>query len=132
MSILSSTNTGKSSISITIEMLERIGYTKIFGRKKYKKKLSNTQIYIDYVNHPSTNTKDMYVHLPLIHTAKGVQVKFINHYPFKICTINELELVEKYFNEKDTRKRGKYKKQLFNILNTRTGLFNLFDSVTTF
>lgn len=121
MSILSSTNTGKSSINITKEILENRGYTMTFG-SKYKKKLSNTQIYIDYVNHPSTNTKDMYVHLPLLYTAKEAQGKFVHHRSFKICTIDELDLVEKYFNEKDTRKRGKYKKQLFNILNERNRL----------
>lgn len=121
MSILSSTNTGKSAISITKEILENRGYTITFG-SKYKKKLSNTQIYIDYLDYPGIDIKDMYVHLPSIFTVKETQEKFIHHWSFKICTINELDLVEKYFNEKDTRKRGKYKKQLFNILNERNRL----------
>lgn len=121
MSILSSTNTGKSAISITKEMLEYRGYTITFG-SKYKKKLSNTQIYIYYLDYPGISIKDMYVHLPSLFTVKETQEKFIHHWPFKICTINELDLVEKYFNEKDTRKRGKYKKQLFNILNERNRL----------
>lgn len=121
MSILSSTNTGKSAINITKEILENRGYTMTFG-SKYKKKLSNTQIYIYYLDYTGISIKDMYVHLPLLYTSKETQEKFIHHRSFKICTINELDLVEKYFNEKDTRKRGKYKKQLFNILNERNRL----------
>jgi hypothetical protein len=123
MSILSTTKTGKSSINITKEMIERRGYTKIFG--KYKKKLSNTQIYIDFINYLdfdtgySPVTEDIYVYLPLLSTVKGIQGRFVDHHPFKIYTIDDLNLVERYFNEKDTRKRGKYKKQLFNILKDR-------------
>ena len=115
MSILSSTKTGKSSINVTKEMIERRGYTKTFG--KYKKKLSNTQIYIDFINY--SDTGDIYVYLPILSTVKGIQGRFIDHHPFKIYTIDDLNLVERYFNEKDTRKRGKYKKQLFNILKDR-------------
>ena len=115
MSILSTTKTGKSSITVTKEMIERRGYTKTFG--KYKKKLSNTQIYIDFINY--SDTGDIYVYLPLLSTVKGIQGIFIDHHPFKIYTIDDLNLVERYFNEKDTRKRGKYKKQLFNILKDR-------------
>lgn len=115
MSILSTTKTGKSSINVTKEMIERRGYTKTFG--KYKKKLSNTQIYIDFINY--SDTGDIYVYLPLLSTVKGIQGIFIDHHPFKIYTIDDLNLVERYFNEKDTRKRGKYKKQLFNILKDR-------------
>ena len=115
MSILSTTKTGKSSINVTKEMIERRGYTKSFG--KYKKKLSKTQIYIDYINY--SNTDNIYVYLPLLSTVKGIQGKFVDHYPFKIFTIDDLNLVERYFNEKDTRKRGKYKKQLFSILKDR-------------
>lgn len=115
MSILSTTKTGKSSINITKEMIERRGYTKTFG--KYKKKLSNTQIYIDFIN--CSDTGDIYVYLPLLSTVKGIQGRFVDHHPFKIYTIDDLNLVERYFNEKDTRKRGKYKKQLFNILKDR-------------
>lgn len=115
MSILSTTKTGKSSINITKEMIERRGYTKTFG--KYKKKLSNTQIYIDFIN--CSDTGDIYVYLPLLSTVKGIQGRFVDHHPFKIYTIDDLNLVERYFNEKDTRKRGKYKRQLFNILKDR-------------
>lgn len=115
MSILSTTKTGKSAINVTKEMIERRGYTKTFG--KYKKKLSNTQIYIDFFNY--SDTGDIYVYLPLLSTVKGIQGRFIDHHPFKIYTIDDLNLVERYFNEKDTRKRGKYKKQLFNILKDR-------------
>ena len=115
MSILSTTKTGKSAINVTKEMIERRGYTKTFG--KYKKKLSNTQIYIDFFNY--SDTGDIYVYLPLLSTVKGIQGRFIDHNPFKIYTIDDLNLVERYFNEKDTRKRGKYKKQLFNILKDR-------------
>lgn len=117
MSILSTTKTGKSSINVTKEMIERRGYTKTFG--KYKKKLSNTQIYIDFINYLDFDTGDIYVYLPILSTVKGIQGRFIDHHPFKIYTIDDLNLVERYFNEKDTRKRGKYKKQLFNILKDR-------------
>lgn len=127
MSILSTTKTGKSAINITKEMIERRGYTKTFG--KYKKKLSNTQIYIDFIN--CSDTGDIYVYLPLISTVKGIQGRFVDHHPFKIYTIDDLNLVERYFNEKDTRKRGKYKKQLFNILKDRLsnidGIINYYE-----
>lgn len=115
MSILSTTKTGKSAINVTKEMIERRGYTKSFG--KYNKKLSNTQIYIDCINY--SNTVNIYVYLPLLSTVKGIQGRFVDHYPFKIHTIDDLNLVERYLNEKDTRKRGKYKKQLFSILEDR-------------
>lgn len=112
MSILSSTNTGKSSIKVNDKMLNDFGYilksanfSNFYGRE-YKTFVKNNKKRI----HSIKDIKhDSLKYIITINTKES----FIN---YQIKSINDLILVDKFLFSKDPKKYKKYKKEIMQKL----------------